>query len=176
MPEKINSNYSASFQQFVDFADKAYAAHKEDTFARFKGMTQEDYQGSFASFLRTSEMKTANDEVRALFLKTVADMFGGEKYIPDLVRDNMKLEDFGKGKPLTARRIKLVKTAIDLLGGGKFAGGASVDKARSMGYLPHELPKLARVANLYQLATNCTDAEARGLVREHPRRPQGRKA
>ncbi len=160
MPEKINSNYSASFQQFVDFADKAYAAHKEDTFARFKGMTQEDYQGSFASFLRTSEMKTANDEVRALFLKTVADMFGGEKYIPDLVRDNMKLEDFGKGKPLTARRIKLVKTAIDLLGGGKFAGGASVDKARSMGYLPHELPKLARVANLYQLATNCTDAEA----------------
>ena len=160
MPEKINSNYSASFQQFVDFADKAYAAHKEDTFARFKGMTQEDYQGSFASFLRTSEMKTANDEVRALFLKTVADMFGGEKYIPDLVRDNMKLEDFGKGKPLTARRIKLVKTAIDLLGGGKFAGGASVDKARSMGYLPHEMPKLARVANLYQLATNCTDAEA----------------
>ena len=160
MPEKINSNYSASFQQFVDFADKAYAAHKEDTFARFKGMTQEDYQGSFASFLRSSEMKAANDEVRALFLKTVADMFGGEKYIPDLVRDNMKLEDFGKGKPLTARRIKLVKTAIDLLGGGKFAGGASVDKARSMGYLPHELPKLARVANLYQLATNCTDAEA----------------
>ena len=160
MPEKINSNYSASFQQFVDFADKAYAANKEDTFARFKGMTQEDYQGSFASFLRTSEMKAANDEVRAQFRKAVADMFGGEKFIPDLVRDNMKLEDFGKGKPLTARRIKLVKTAIDTLGGGKFAGGASVDKARSMGYLPHELPKLARVANLYQQATDCTDAEA----------------
>ena len=70
MPEKINSNYSASFQQFVDFADKAYAANKEDTFARFKGMTQEDYQGSFASFLRSSEMKAANDEVRTLFLKT----------------------------------------------------------------------------------------------------------
>ena len=57
MPEKINSNYSASFQQFVDFADKAYAAHKEDTFARFKGMTQEDYQGSFASFLRPSSSR-----------------------------------------------------------------------------------------------------------------------
>ncbi|MBP5671743.1 MAG: hypothetical protein J6X49_05095, partial [Victivallales bacterium] len=99
MPEKINSNYSTNFQQFVDFANKAYAANKEDTFARFKGMTQVDYKGSFASFLRSSEMKAANDEARALFLKTVADMFGGEKYIPDLVRDNMKLEDFGKGKP-----------------------------------------------------------------------------
>ena len=160
MPSPVNSNYSASFQQFVDFADKAYAANKEDTFARFKGMTQEDYQGSFASFLRSSEMKAANDEVRAIFLKTVADMFGGEKYIPDLVRDNMKLEDFGKGKPLTARRIKLVKTAIDLLGGGKFQNQASVDKAVSKGYLASELPKLARVANLYQQATDCTDAEA----------------
>ena len=159
MPQ-VNSNYSATFQKFVDFADKAYARQGEDTVVRFTGMPKGDYKGSFASFFRTADMKTANDQVRDLFLKTVADMFGGEKFIPDLVRDNMKLEDFGKGKPLTARRIKLVATAVKMLGGGKFMDAASVGKATSMGYVPSELPKLARVANLYQKATNCTDAEA----------------
>ena len=160
MPAPVNSNYSANFQKFVDVANKAYASKSEDTIVRFSWMPKEDYTGTFASVLRTSKMKAANDEVRSLFRRTIAGMFGGEKYIPDIVRDNMKLDDFGKGKPLTARRIKLVQTAIDLLGGGKFAQGASVGKALSMGYLPSELPKLARVANLYQLATNCTDAEA----------------
>ncbi len=160
MPTQVNSNYSATFQKFVDFANKAYATKGEGTVARFTGMPKGDHKGAFASFWRTSEMKTANDQVRDLFRKTVADMFGGEKFIPDLVRDNMKLEDFGKGKPLTARRIKLVATAINMLGGGKFQNAASVGKATSMGYVSSELPKLARVANIYQQATGCTDAEA----------------
>ena len=160
MPTQVNANYSANFQKFVDFAAKAYATKGEDTVARFEGMPKGDHKGAFASFWRTSEMKTANDQVRDLFRKTVADMFGGEKFIPDLVRDNMKLEDFGKGKPLTARRINLVKIAIDTLGGGKFQDAASVGKATSMGYVSSELPKLARVANIYQQATGCTDAEA----------------
>ena len=38
-------------------------------------------------------------------MKAVADMFGGENHIPDSVKVAMKLEDYGKGKPLTARRI-----------------------------------------------------------------------
>lgn len=38
------------------------------------------------------------------FMKTVADMFGGVGSIPDNVKEAMKLEDYGKGKPLTARR------------------------------------------------------------------------
>ena len=160
MPTQINSNYSEDFQKFVDFATKAYATKGENTVARFEGMPRGDYKGAFASFWRTADMKTANDQVRDLFRKTVADMFGGEKFIPDLVRDNMKLEDFGKGKPLTARRIKLVKTAIDMLGGGKFTDAASVERAKSMGYAPAELPKLARVANIYQQATGCTNEEA----------------
>ena len=163
MPTQINSNYSANFQKFVDFANKAYdtkGVKGADTVVRFEGAPAGDYKGTFASFLRTSEMKTANDRVRDLFLKTVADMFGGEKFIPDLVRDNMKLEDFGKGKPLTARRIKLVATAVNMLGGGKFMDSASVGKATSMGYVASELPKLARTAHLYQQATGCTDAEA----------------
>ena len=160
MPTQVNTNYSANFQKFVDFANKAYATKGENTVARFEGMPRGDYKGAFASFWRTSDMKTANDQVRDLFLKTVADMFGGEKFIPDIVRDNMKLEDFGKGKPLTARRINLVRVAIDTLGGGKFTDAASVERAKSMGYAPAELPKLARVANIYQQATGCTNEEA----------------
>ena len=84
MPTQVNSNYSASFQKFVDFANKAYATKGEDTVARFEGMPKGDYKGTFASFLRTSDMKTANDQVRDLFLKAVADMFGGERNIPDI--------------------------------------------------------------------------------------------
>ena len=122
MPTQINANYSANFQKFVDFANRAYATKGANTVARFSGMPSGDYQGTFASLWRTSEMKAANDQVRDLFRKTVADMFGGERNIPDIVRDNMKLEDFGQGKPLTARRINLVKTAIDIVGGGKPAG------------------------------------------------------
>ena len=162
MSEQVNANYSANFQKFVDFANKAYGPNGkgEDTVARFSGMPRGDYKGVFASFWRTADMKTANDQVRNLFRKTVADMFGGEKFIPDVVRDNMKLEDFGKGKPLTARRINLVRIAIDSLGGGKFNDPASIGRATSMGYVASELPKLARVANIYQQATGCTDAEA----------------
>ena len=160
MPAQINANYSANFQKFVDFANKAYATKGEDTVARFEGMPRGDYKGTFASFRRTSDMKAANDLVRDLFRKTVADMFGGERNIPDIVRDNMKLDDFGKGKPLTARRINLVRIAIDTLGGGKFTDPASISKATSMGYVASEIPKLARVANIYQQATGCTDEEA----------------
>jgi len=160
VPTQVNSNYSANFQKFVDFANNACATKGEDTVARFTGMPRGDYKGTFASLLRSADMKSANDQVRDLFLKTVADLFGGERNIPDVVRDNMKLEDFGKGKPLTARRINLVRIAIDALGGGVFSSGASVEKARSMGYMNSELPKLARVATLYRNAVGCSEAEA----------------
>ena len=73
MPPQISSNYSANFQKFVDFANKAYATKGEDTVVRFTGMPSGDYKGTFASFMRTSEMKAANDQVRDLFLKSVAD-------------------------------------------------------------------------------------------------------
>jgi len=54
-----------------------------------------------------------NNEVRELFKQAIADMFGGPDNIPDSVKDAMKMADFGKGKPLTARRILAVKTAVD---------------------------------------------------------------
>ena len=162
MPTQVNTNYSANFQKFVDFANKAYGPNGkgEDTVVRLSGMPKGDYKGVFASFARTAEMKTANDQVRDLFRRTIADMFGGERNIPDIVRDNMKLEDFNKGKPLTARRINLVRIAIDTVAGGKFADPASIGKATAMGYVASELPKLARVATIYQQATGCTNEEA----------------
>ena len=62
MPIPINSNYSENFQKFVDFANKAYGPEGkgEDTVVRFEGMPRGDYKGTFASFWRKSEMKTAN--------------------------------------------------------------------------------------------------------------------
>ena len=78
---QINSNYNANFQKFVDFANKAYATKGEDTVARFAKAPKGDFQSAFASLWRTSEMTSANDQVRDLFLQTIADMFGGEKYI-----------------------------------------------------------------------------------------------
>ena len=62
---------------------------------------------------RLASLKKANNATRDAFMKAVADMFGGEDRIPDSVKDAMKLEDYGKGKPLTARRILAVKAAID---------------------------------------------------------------
>ena len=51
MPGQVNANYSANYQKFVDFANKAYAPNGkgEDTVARFKGMPVGDYKGAFAS-------------------------------------------------------------------------------------------------------------------------------
>ena len=57
------------------------------------------------TILRTKDAKAANDEVRELFRKSIAEMFGGEGNIPDSVKDAMLLKDYGSGKPLTARRI-----------------------------------------------------------------------
>ena len=51
-------------------------------------------------------------------------MFGGEDKIPANVKDAMKLEDYGHGRPLTVRRITIVK-AKD---GG---GGESRTRVRS---------------------------------------------
>jgi hypothetical protein len=136
----------------------------EDTVARFSGMPSGDYKGALASFMRTSDMKAANEKVRDMFRKTIAGLFGGEKFIPDAVRKSMRMEDFGKGKPLTARRINLVRNAIESLGGGKFKDAASIARAEEAGCGGNSLTTLARTANIYQKATGCTDAEAEAVA------------
>ena len=77
MPLPIQTNYNARFQAFVNFANKAYETSGEDSVARFEGAPKGDYKGTFASLWRSSAMKTANDQVRDVFRRAVADMFGG---------------------------------------------------------------------------------------------------
>ncbi len=54
----------------------------------------------------------ANDAVRELFRNAIAEIFGGVDKIPESVLSAMKLVDYGKGKPLTARRIRVVDAAV----------------------------------------------------------------
>lgn len=62
---------------------------------------------------RNTSKQEANNTVRNLFRQSIIDMFGGESMIPDSVKTAMKLEDYDKGKPLSVRRIRIVKAAID---------------------------------------------------------------
>lgn len=63
-------------------------------------------------FIRETSDKNANDAVRRIFKQTIIDLFGGENRIPADVRKKMELGDYNKGKPLTARRIAMVKDAV----------------------------------------------------------------
>ncbi|MBQ3340514.1 MAG: hypothetical protein IJG84_01360 [Kiritimatiellae bacterium] len=121
---------SYQFNKFVEFAEERVKAGKESAIARtgevrigagtpleeraIYSTDKTDFVGM--TILRTKDAKRANDEVRELFRKSIAEMFGGEGNIPDSVKDAMLLKDYGSGKPLTARRILEVSNAIDALG------------------------------------------------------------
>lgn len=148
------------FQQFYNFAQ----ASSDNTIAKI-GVAAEgatlgersivaksgDYIGKF----RFQASRDVNDSVRALFKQTVVDMFGGEDNIPQSVKDAMLLKDYGKGKPLTARRIKTVATAIQELGRqNAFEAegtqpGEMARLAEEAGYARKDFGKLNTAANLY---------------------------
>ena len=113
---------SAQFTKFTQFAADAIAHGEKgaDTIARLDaedplgGRTVTAKTGDWiGKWTRSDDLKETNDRVRELFRQTVADMFGGEERIPENVRTAMKMEDYDKGKPLSARRISLVKAAVD---------------------------------------------------------------
>ena len=65
------------------------------------------------AWFRSKEDKNLNNATRKLFKDTIAKLFGGEKFIPKDVQDNMHIGTFSKnGRPLTAKRINLTKDAI----------------------------------------------------------------
>ncbi len=131
MPVGING-YNNDFSRFVNFAmehgKNGVTAAKSDAIAR---MSVGGESGALATsplagrtikaattdkvgvFSRRGTEQTANNATREAFLKSVADMFGGFEKIPPSVRDALKLGDYNKGKPLTARRIIAVKVAVD---------------------------------------------------------------
>lgn len=124
MPLGING-YNDAFKAFTDFATQAKGG---STIAQIGGekntvvgtgplagrtivaKTGFDFVGNVG---RRQESRDVNNDVRDLFKQAIADLFHGESNIPMSVLDAMKLADFGKGKPLTARRILAVKAAID---------------------------------------------------------------
>ncbi|MBQ8125828.1 MAG: hypothetical protein IJ173_08090 [Kiritimatiellae bacterium] len=172
------NGYNATFKAFTDFATQSVEAGDTKAIARageggpLAGRTITAAKGDFIGNVgRFSANRDANNVARDLFKQAIEDMFGGPEKIPPSVQDAMKLEDFGKGKPLTARRILAVKNAIDASGVlqqkafeasiSTFKDQAGMAKiALEKGYTKSELPKLAVATNLYAKATGCSEAEA----------------
>ena len=166
------------FNRFVQFAqdhfnlgERTAIATKGDVAAaggtpleerNIKTADNGDHIGKF----RDQSIKDVNDQVRNLFRKTVADMFGGERNIPASVRKQMLFNDYGKGKPLTARRIMYVKNAIDALhrnncfSNANDPDGSRAAKAQAAGYQRTDFGKLNTAANLYAQVKGCTIGQA----------------
>ncbi|MBP5640898.1 MAG: hypothetical protein J6X55_15560 [Victivallales bacterium] len=123
----LNVNeYNQIFQDFVDFASERIQSGKEKSIAQLNdGDTPigareisdatSDGVGGFSALFRTRNRQNVNNLTRELFKNAVIEVFGGESKIPESVKTAMKLQDFGLGKPLTARRIMAVKEAIDIV-------------------------------------------------------------
>ena len=76
------------------------------------------------AFFRSDEAKSANTRTRDIFFKTVAKEFGGEKFIPQSVKDAMTNFGGASDKPLTARRIVAICDAV-IKGKAAFAQNAN---------------------------------------------------
>ncbi len=118
MPIELNAQYG----KFVQFANQQMRAGNDEAIARDGGAAAGNAGGraisaaagdKVAAFMRSESDKAANNAVRDLFRMSVVALFGGEAFVPESVKDAMRLEDYGKGKPLTARRIIAVKTEVD---------------------------------------------------------------
>ena len=124
---RLNSQAEAlaQFKQFTDFAKTSggtggrtvvqvgsqLGAAGNGAFASISAKSRLDFIGNIG---RRKQSKDENDDVRDLFKEAVVKMCGcaNEQHLPETVKTAMKLEDFDKGKPLTARRILAVQTAV----------------------------------------------------------------
>ena len=111
---------NTQFQQFVKFA---LGAKSESDFAEVSdkmslgnytihAKKMFDFVGNIG---RGDESMIINETARTLFREAVAALFGDESRIPKSVLDAMKTNDYGQGKPLSARRILAVNNAIAAL-------------------------------------------------------------
>ncbi len=164
----------------MEFAEERVKAGKESAIARTgevrigEGTPLEEraiYSTDKTDFvgmtiLRTKDAKAANDEVRELFRKSIAEMFGGEGNIPDSVKDAMLLKDYGSGKPLTARRILEVNNAIESLhrvnvfGSETDPEGGLAQIALNAGYSRLDFGKLNTAANFLMQNEGMTAEQA----------------
>ena len=173
------NGYSAQFKQFVDFAEQSLKTSGKSTIARtdsdtaFSGSTitvqKNDRVGAF---FRNKTVKNANNEARTLFKNAIIEMYGGEKNIPESVIKEMRLNDYGHGKPLTARRIMLVKAAIDAEGSAMKRGVSERQKLESfstpelrksaieLGFSKGEMAKVACATKFLAQAKGMDEATA----------------
>ena len=117
MPVQTAANQFAIFREF---AEEKLAEGKEKAIARLDNPGQID--GHLSSCIkaatddrvyairRSADNKKANNDVRALFMDSVKGIFEGN--IPEPVKKAMMMNDYNKGRPLTARRIMAVNDAI----------------------------------------------------------------
>lgn len=110
---------NADYQAFVNWAGTrsentiADASHADGKMVVSNKVG--DGIGFFAWRRRDATQASANNATRELFFAAVREMFGGEAFIPQSVKDAMHFDLFKaeKGRPLSARRINAVKVAID---------------------------------------------------------------
>ena len=166
------NGYNTDFNAFVKFAQNSFVTNDKTAVARFEvggaplggrlivaANPQFDKVGKF----RNQIQKDLNNEIRTAFRNAIINMFGGESRIPDSVKDAMLLKDYGKGKPLTARRIMAVKAAIDKDGSVKLNTFRSADAATvalNKGWNKEELPQIARAARFLSDATGVDEFTA----------------
>jgi hypothetical protein len=126
MPTQVQINAASQFDQFVRFAEHAMGHGNTKAIARVDSAKVESVPAGGMSvrtitaatddkvyaIRRSSFDKIANDVTRDRFMLAVSNMFGGEDHIPASVLKAMNMKDYGHGKPLTARRIMAVNTAI----------------------------------------------------------------
>ena len=166
------NGYNSAFKSFVDFAQNRLGENqgKAVADARIKKFNGEEVLT--IAHVKTDEVHKwlrTGDE-RDIFRAAVVNMFGGENRVPESVKKAMLMEDYDKGKPLTARRILAVKAAVDADGTAK-ARSATIrletldDPANeaamlAKGYTKAELPRLARAAHFYAEVNHCAEFEA----------------
>ena len=190
MSGSINSvNAQGISFQFDKFAQMAANAAKGTNVIRFIGgsdadtvhdvfVTESDKVGKLG---RSTSAREANNVTREIFRQSVAAMFGSEDRIPPEVKNAMKLGDYGKGKPLTARRIIAVKAAVEnalknfpveqprvsapnaaVRQSGAPGGGEilSTHDLKMKGFTAGEMKMLNDVAEMFKAATGCSTADA----------------
>ena len=118
----INTAYLDQLSAFTKFANDRINDNDKTAVARVTqngGNVQEisknssDKPYAFFPLVRSRANKQMNNETRALFMNTIANLFGGEDKIPQSVKDDMHFGTFdNKGHPLTAKRINIVKNSI----------------------------------------------------------------
>jgi hypothetical protein len=185
MAININNAFT-TFDTFVKFAEHRSAAGLKGEVAKatvaFDNRNISSVTVGSASrtnagwFSRTGNDKIDNDRTREIFKAAIVKMFGGESEIPPEVVKAMEMENYGHGRPLTARRILLVKAAIDKTDAPRVgaelkfqATGRKVfnrlqpeTKAALVGkgYTKAELPNMARAVKAYAKSQNVSEAEA----------------